>query len=66
MNTSIEELIKIPDIGDIIAKSLVEYFQEDHNKAIIEELKPFQDKYNELLNNKFIFSSASLLRFFSI
>ena len=39
MNTTIEELVKIPDIGDIIAKSLVEYFQEDHNKAIIEELK---------------------------
>ena len=34
-----EELKKIPDIGDIIAKSIVDYFENSHNKAIIEELK---------------------------
>lgn len=34
-----EELKKIPDIGDIIAKSVVDYFENSHNKAIIEELK---------------------------
>ena len=39
IKTSEEELKKIPDIGDIIAKSVVDYFENSHNKAIIEELK---------------------------
>ncbi|MBR3210680.1 MAG: NAD-dependent DNA ligase LigA [Bacilli bacterium] len=34
-----EELTAIPDIGDIIAKSMMDYFEEEHNKAILEELK---------------------------
>ena len=34
-----EELTKIPDIGGIIAKSIVDYFSDNHNKAIVEELK---------------------------
>ena len=34
-----EELTKIPDIGGIIAKSIVDYFNDDHNRAIVEELK---------------------------
>ena len=39
MNTTEESLVKIADIGDIIAKSVTEYFSDQHNKAIIEELK---------------------------
>lgn len=39
MNTTEDELVKIADIGDIIAKSVTEYFSDSHNKAIIEELK---------------------------
>lgn len=34
-----ESLTKIPDIGSIIAKSVVDYFNTDHNRAIVEELK---------------------------
>ena len=34
-----EELISISDIGDIIAKSLINYFSNNHNNAIVEELK---------------------------
>lgn len=34
-----EELTKIPDIGGIIAKSIVNYFSDNHNRAIVEELK---------------------------
>ena len=39
MNATEDELVKIPDIGDIIAKSIVSYFSNDHNKSIVEELK---------------------------
>ena len=34
-----EELTKIPDIGGIIAKSVGDYFNDNHNRAIVEELK---------------------------
>lgn len=33
-----EELTKVPDIGGIIAKSVVDYFNDPHHKAIVEEL----------------------------
>ena len=38
-NASFDDLVKIPDIGDIIAKSIINYFSNDHNKGIVEELK---------------------------
>lgn len=34
-----EELTTIPDIGGIIAKSVVEYFNDNHHRSIVEELK---------------------------
>ena len=38
-NATIDELTVIPDIGDIIAKSIVDYFNNDDNKKIICKLK---------------------------
>ena len=39
MNATEEELTTIPDIGGIIAKSVVEYFNDNHHRGIVEELK---------------------------
>ena len=39
INASEEELTNIDDIGGIIAKSIISYFQDNHNRAIVEELK---------------------------
>ena len=39
INASEEELTNIDDIGGIIAKSIIEYFQDNHNMSIVEELK---------------------------
>ena len=38
-NAKLEELTIIPDIGDIIAKSIVDYFSYDSSKQIISKLK---------------------------
>ena len=38
-NASEEELTKITDIGETIAKSIRDYFDNSHNNAIVEELK---------------------------
>ena len=48
INASIEELVSIPDVGDIIAKSIIEYFQDDHNRSIVEELKDLGINMNYL------------------
>jgi len=48
MNTNIEELSSIPDIGDIIAKSILDYFNEEKNIELINKLK------NNNVNTKFI------------
>lgn len=59
MSSSVEELSSIPDIGEVIAKSIVNYF--DNNKELINKLKSFnvnlnykgkQKNINELFNNK--------------
>lgn len=39
MNATFKELNQIPDIGEIIAKSIIDFFQNEKNRDIIEELK---------------------------
>ena len=39
MSASLEELTTIDDIGEIIAKSIISYFNDNHHRAIVEELK---------------------------
>lgn len=39
IETTEEELVTIPDIGEIIAKSVTTYFSNHNNRAIVEELK---------------------------
>ena len=38
MNATEEELTRIPDIGNVIAKSVVDYFNDPNRKGIVEEL----------------------------
>ena len=39
METSLEELTSVNDIGEIIARSVVDYFSLEHNQKIIKKLK---------------------------
>lgn len=41
MNASYDELVSCDDIGDIIAKSIIDYFDSDTNKMIIDKLKGY-------------------------
>lgn len=38
-NASLEELTAISDVGEIIAKSVRDFFDDTHNAGIVEELK---------------------------
>jgi DNA ligase (NAD+) len=48
MNASFEELQQITDIGEIIAKSIVDYFQDEKNKKLIDDLKAIHMNMNYL------------------
>ena len=39
MNTNVDNLLSIPDIGEIIANSIVDFFSKDENKKLINDLK---------------------------
>jgi len=47
-NATFEEFISIPDIGDIMAKSIVEYFKCEDNLKLIDDLKSFGVNMNYL------------------
>lgn len=48
MKATLEDLSSINDIGKIIAKSIVDYFQKEDNKIIIERLKQYGINMNYL------------------
>lgn len=61
MNSSVEELSTIPDIGEIIAQSIKDYFSNPKNIELISKLKEYgvntvfigkEKNINELFNNK--------------
>ena len=42
MNATFDDLVNIPDIGDIISKSVVDFFEDENNRKIIQELKDYK------------------------
>ena len=68
-NASKEELVSIPDVGGIIADSIISFFENNHNNSIVEELKDLglNMKYlgqkveeNELFSGKSFVLTGSL------
>ena len=51
MNTTYEELSEITDIGDIIAKSVIEYFNNEENLELINKLKDHNINMEYVNNN---------------
>lgn len=48
INAKYEELLEVPDVGDIIAKSVSDYFSDPTNLRLIEELKQHGLNMSEL------------------
>lgn len=72
MNASIEELLEIDEIGDVIAYGIREYFDNPHNIETIQKLLQCgvnptftqkETKYDESLTNKTIVLTGSLENF---
>lgn len=72
MNAEFEELNSIPDIGEIIAKSIIDFFQNEKNQILIKELKELQlnmtytgpkIKMNENFYNKTFVITGTLTRY---
>lgn len=41
MKASEEEMMAVPDVGPVVARSIRQFFAEPHNRAVIERLRPF-------------------------
>lgn len=39
MDASVEQLLQVPDVGPIVAESIHAFFQEPHNREVIEQLR---------------------------
>ena len=71
ISASKEDLIKLKDIGEIIADSIINYFNLEKNMKIIEELRKLnvnfeyngKEKINEFINNKKVVVTGSLTKY---
>jgi DNA ligase (NAD+) len=39
MNASVEQLLEVPDVGPVVAESLHTFFQQPHNREVVEQLR---------------------------
>ena len=39
MNASVEQLLQVPDVGPVVAQSLHTFFQQPHNREVVEQLR---------------------------
>lgn len=53
MHSTKEDLLKINDVGDVVAESIIQYFNDPHNVEIIDKLKADNVNTIYLGNNKF-------------
>ena len=60
MDAGAEELVKVNDVGEVIAQSIIHFFEEDHNRKVIENLiaqgvhwpMPQESAVNEAVSGK--------------
>ena len=53
MHASVDDLVKINDVGDVVANSIVNYFKDEHNIELINKLKEQNVNTIYLGSNKF-------------
>ena len=39
MQASVEQLLQVPDVGPVVAQSLVDFFAEAHNREVVQQLR---------------------------
>src|SRR5262249_1890891 len=39
MNASVEELLGVPDVGPVVTESIHQFFAEEHNRTVIDQLR---------------------------
>jgi DNA ligase (NAD+) len=39
MNASVEQLLEVPDVGPVVAESIHAFFQQPHNREVVEQLR---------------------------
>ena len=69
MNATVEQLVAIPDVGEVVAKSIVDYFADEQTKQLIEKLFSLgvtvgeelnETEYNEYFTGKTVVLTGTL------
>jgi DNA ligase (NAD+) len=47
MNASVEQLLEVPDVGPVVAESIHTFFQQPHNREVVEQLRACGVKWPE-------------------
>ncbi|GAB1231966.1 NAD-dependent DNA ligase LigA [Ferrigenium sp. UT5] len=47
MDAGIEQLLQVPDVGPVVAQSIVDFFAEAHNKEVVNELRKLGARWEE-------------------
>jgi DNA ligase (NAD+) len=47
MQASAEQLLQVPDVGPVVAQSLVEFFAEAHNREVVQQLRELGVQWQE-------------------
>jgi DNA ligase (NAD+) len=66
MNAKYEELVEVPEIGDRIAQSLMDYFSKEENLQIIERLRQSKIQLSEVISEIVLESSILVGKSFVI
>ncbi len=47
MHAGVEELLAVPDVGPIVAQSIVDFFGEAHNREVVQQLRTLGVRWDE-------------------
>ncbi|MEJ6023187.1 NAD-dependent DNA ligase LigA [Ramlibacter sp. PS4R-6] len=47
MDASVEQLLEVPDVGPVVAESIHTFFQQPHNREVVEQLRACGVKWQE-------------------
>jgi DNA ligase (NAD+) len=47
MQATIEQLLAVPDVGPIVAQSIVDFFSESHNREVVQQLRTLGVRWEE-------------------
>lgn len=61
MNATVEELVQIPDIGETVAGSIVQFFSQESNRQLLERFKEAGVSMEDLASREVVWAQQTLV-----